>query len=316
MGSALSTLRGNIRRRAESLPTSIEELPAPLNNPKYAAAAGATALAGSFALGALSMYGILLARGHAPLYFGFEHWGWSRRFWVGKKLLDELPRQGFVLHPFQESTRNFLNVHQSTEERRIRKIYYYSETDKRLVGFGHFGADCEGPPLHVHGGAMAAFIDASVAIAAIRITWGGNVTAHLDINYRKMVPLGTNVVIDVQYDEDASNLRKTVLSYAVLSVPTDGELWVDEDEDYEKRGIVTYVTGSAVFATKGTNALELHDTFVVRPARALRSPWRRRRRMRRKDRAAAREAIRQGAKQVTDEADFDLEQDGFVRSKL
>ena len=60
-----------------------------------------------------------------------------------------------------------------------------------LTGIVHFGADCEGPPLCVHGGCSAAAIDAALGVFAWRAKRQPCVTASLTLNYKRTVPLGS-----------------------------------------------------------------------------------------------------------------------------
>lgn len=61
--------------------------------------------------------------------------------------------------PGRHSSRNFLDVHSSTPERRVIRKSYWSEQNKRVVQLVHFGADLEGPPRSVHGGCSATVVD-------------------------------------------------------------------------------------------------------------------------------------------------------------
>jgi hypothetical protein len=50
-------------------------------------------------------------------------------------------------------------IYTGDPDRRIRAHYFFDEKTKTLTGVVHFGADCEGPPGCVHGGATAAVAD-------------------------------------------------------------------------------------------------------------------------------------------------------------
>lgn len=73
-------------------------------------------------------------------------------------------------------------------------LFFNSEEQKCLAIFqaGHL---LEGPPGHVHGGAIATMIDTVVGAHATIVS-GPVVTANLNINYRKPIPLGSTLVIE------------------------------------------------------------------------------------------------------------------------
>ena len=58
----------------------------------------------------------------------------------------------------------------------------------------------QGPPAHVHGGASAAVLDE--AMGAVVWSAGYSVAAvNLEINYKKPVPLGQNIIIEARITE-------------------------------------------------------------------------------------------------------------------
>lgn len=65
------------------------------------------------------------------------------------------------------------------------------EASDRLVGRAWFGPGSQGPPGHAHGGAMAAVLDECMGAAA----WMNGyavVAAHVEVDFRNMLPLGTD----------------------------------------------------------------------------------------------------------------------------
>ncbi len=58
----------------------------------------------------------------------------------------------------------------------------------------------QGPPAHVHGGASAAVLDEAMG-AAVWSAGYSVVAVNLDINYKKPVPLGQNIVIEAWITE-------------------------------------------------------------------------------------------------------------------
>lgn len=78
---------------------------------------------------------------------------------------------------------------------RFRIAYFKRESDGHLVGRAWFGPETEGPPGHAHGGAVAAVLDEALGATA----WVNGhkvVVARLATDFRHMVPLGTDAIID------------------------------------------------------------------------------------------------------------------------
>lgn len=81
--------------------------------------------------------------------------------------------------------------------RRFRIRYYHGDDKTRLRGKIVFGPGAQGPPDHVHGGAMAAVLDEAMG----GVAWlSGHpvVAAHLDISFRRMLPLATPCVVETR----------------------------------------------------------------------------------------------------------------------
>lgn len=79
--------------------------------------------------------------------------------------------------------------------RRLRVAYFQRPPDLRLFGRAWFGAETEGPPGHAHGGAVASVMDEALGAAA----WAAGhaiVVAHLEVDFRTMVPLGTDATFE------------------------------------------------------------------------------------------------------------------------
>lgn len=151
----------------------------------------------------LATIGILQLLGHLPLFFGHEVRGWNREFWdePACALLDELELEGsgYFLYTPRESGRNFLQTGphpNTTSSRRVRRAVYYNPFLKKIRGVVHFGADCEGPPQCVHGGCIAAVIDAITGLCAICTCLSPCVTANLTVNYRDKTPLGSQLGVE------------------------------------------------------------------------------------------------------------------------
>lgn len=77
----------------------------------------------------------------------------------------------------------------------LRVRYFRRANDARLVGRAWFGPGASGPPGHAHGGAIAAVLDEAMGAAG----WMAGypvVAAHLEVDYRLMVPLGTDAYME------------------------------------------------------------------------------------------------------------------------
>jgi len=78
---------------------------------------------------------------------------------------------------------------------RLRVRYYKTESGDHLFGKILFGPGAQGPPDHVHGGAMAAILDEAMG----GVAWQSGhpvVAANLDITFRRMLPLTTPCVVE------------------------------------------------------------------------------------------------------------------------
>ncbi|MEM0961520.1 MAG: PaaI family thioesterase [Bacteroidota bacterium] len=103
------------------------------------------------------------------------------------------------LAPFWESlgTRSF--VTSGDEDDRIR-VRYYADPEGRTYARAWFGPGAEGPPGHVHGGAMAALLDESMGMAVLA-TGRVAVAARIEVDFRSMVPLGQVVTVELAVGE-------------------------------------------------------------------------------------------------------------------
>jgi acyl-coenzyme A thioesterase PaaI-like protein len=100
------------------------------------------------------------------------------------------------LTPFWESlgTRSFVS---SDDGDRIR-VRYYADLEGATRARAWFGPGAEGPPGHVHGGALAALLDEAMGMAGLA-TGRVVVAARIEVDFRSMVPLGevVDVVLEV-----------------------------------------------------------------------------------------------------------------------
>ncbi len=81
----------------------------------------------------------------------------------------------------------------------MRVAYFRREHDGALVGRVWFGPWCEGPPGHAHGGSMASVLDDAIG----KVGWlNGHrvVAAKIEVSFRRMLPLGSDVLIEAWID--------------------------------------------------------------------------------------------------------------------
>ncbi|XP_051920478.1 acyl-coenzyme A thioesterase THEM4 isoform X2 [Hippocampus zosterae] len=96
-------------------------------------------------------------------------------------------------------------------------VMFNNKEEQRCICIFQAGHLLEGPPGHVHGGAIATMID-SVTGAHAAFMSGPVMTANLNINYRSPIPLGSTVILESSLDNKEG--RKTFISCKVTS--TDG----------------------------------------------------------------------------------------------
>ena len=86
-------------------------------------------------------------------------------------------------------------VSRDPEGDRLRVSYFLRDSDQRLVGRAWFGPGAQGPPGQAHGGSMASVLDEAMGAAA----WiAGHlvVAVQLNTSFRKMLPLGTDALME------------------------------------------------------------------------------------------------------------------------
>jgi len=92
---------------------------------------------------------------------------------------------------------------------RTRVSYYRQAASDHLYACVWFGRGSEGPPDHVHGGAISAVLDEAMG-AACWVNGHPAVAARLIINFRHMVPLGFSGCVEAWIDH--LDRRKVSLS--------------------------------------------------------------------------------------------------------
>ncbi len=79
-------------------------------------------------------------------------------------------------------------VSQGQSQKRIQIQFFTDDVDQSIHAKLWFGPDCEGPPGHAHGGAVAAVLDEAMG----QVAWVVGhkvVAAKIEVNFRAPVPL-------------------------------------------------------------------------------------------------------------------------------
>ncbi|XP_066538924.1 acyl-coenzyme A thioesterase THEM4 isoform X2 [Hoplias malabaricus] len=93
-------------------------------------------------------------------------------------------------------------------------VVFMNKQEKRCVCVFQSGHLLEGPPGHVHGGAIATMVDSVTGTLAGYLS-GPVVTANMNIDYRSPIPLGSVVLIHSNLDQVEG--RKTFLTCKITS---------------------------------------------------------------------------------------------------
>ena len=154
--------------------------------------------------------------------------------------------------PFPELTARESFVSGGPSTHRLRVAYFKRPGDRRLLGRAWFGPETQGPPGHAHGGAVSAVMDEALGAAA----WGEGhqvVVARLSVDFRAMVPLGTDAAFEAWVERVEG---RKVHTRGRLLAP-DGRLLAE---------------GQALCVLLGSEHME--KFAAARAARAARSPHR------------------------------------------
>ena len=128
--------------------------------------------------------------------------------------------------PFLALEDTFVSGDRSGHRFRIR--YYRGQDDAHLSGKILFGTGAQGPPDHVHGGAMAAILDEAMG----GVAWQSGhpvVAANLDVSFRRMLPLATECVVETE-----------IVAVDGRKITTSGVL-------RDRAGTTVYAEGQALF---------------------------------------------------------------------
>lgn len=79
-------------------------------------------------------------------------------------------------------------------------VVFFHEEQQRTMTIMQFGTKMEGPPGFVHGGAIATAGDVCAGVTLYTGLKINCVTANLNVNYKRPIPLGSTIVIETQIE--------------------------------------------------------------------------------------------------------------------
>ncbi len=97
---------------------------------------------------------------------------------------------------------------------RIKIQYYFDKGNGCFYAQVVFGKEAQGPPGHTHGGAVAAVLDESMG-GASWLNGFTAMTAKLEINYRRALPLETEAFVEAWVESSKNN--KIILRGKIVS---------------------------------------------------------------------------------------------------
>lgn len=97
--------------------------------------------------------------------------------------------------PFPSPAKSLSFVSGDTESSRIRIAYFRKANGNHLFARVWFGPGAEGPPLHAHGGAMAAVLDEAMG-GACWMNQHQVLAAQLSVTFLRPLPLDTHTTVD------------------------------------------------------------------------------------------------------------------------
>ena len=122
------------------------------------------------------------------------------------------------------------------DEHRFQYTTFLNKEEKKLIGVVHFGSHVAGAPGYVQGGAIASILD-FVMGTTVHKSVGMALTAYLNLNYRKAIPLCTTVICEGQIERVEK--RKIFINGVVKSL--DGShiyteangLWINMNKEQQ-----------------------------------------------------------------------------------
>ncbi|XP_011677546.2 acyl-coenzyme A thioesterase THEM4 [Strongylocentrotus purpuratus] len=80
-------------------------------------------------------------------------------------------------------------------------VMFFNEEEKKSITIVQFGEKVQGPPGHVHGGAIATVGDACAGVLIFNGLDIKCVTANLSVNYKKPLPVNSTIIIETVVDK-------------------------------------------------------------------------------------------------------------------
>lgn len=136
-------------------------------------------------------------------------------------------------------TRNFIYADGQDGRRLVNRCYVREAAEGRAADVCFvtwFGWTVEGPPMHVHGGCSATILDAVMGACC----WANQqlcMTANLQVDYKRPLPLGTVAVAHAQLERREG--RKLFLKASLCSLDR----------------VTTFSEGTSIYVTPRTTSL-------------------------------------------------------------
>lgn len=107
------------------------------------------------------------------------------------------PDGSVPINPFPGPPQSFVSG--EPEGNRLRVAYFRRAADGALFVRAWFGRGAEGPPGYAHGGSVAAVLDEAMGAAAW-MAGHPSVAARISVDFKLMVPLGLDALIEAAVD--------------------------------------------------------------------------------------------------------------------
>lgn len=144
---------------------------------------------------------------------GQRQWGSWRRLPSYNRSLKYATGGVYLSKMIQSKARLFTrNIYQAGAG--FEYVVFVNKEEQKSVCLFQAGHLLEGPPGHVHGGAIATMIDTITGTHATYLS-GLVMTANLNVNYRSAIPLGSTVLLESTLDKKEG--RKTYINCKVTS---------------------------------------------------------------------------------------------------
>lgn len=144
----------------------------------------------------------------------------------GMKILD-FNKKGLQRLDMSAYQRSFVSGEPDGD--RIRVHYFFRPADKHVLAEVWFGPKAEGPPGHIHGGAMASVLDESMTAAAW-LNGHPTVAATLTTQFKNMLAVDTTVRVEAWIENVESNklsLKAEIVDLGGKTIARAGGLFIE-----------------------------------------------------------------------------------------